>query len=179
MLGASSVLWPQHGHRKRVGAVPMVEWTGLRRPPFTSICCGSSFSQDRVLRVHSSSCRTQCVIFIDAGICRIGSAGGINHHAVSSCASPSISLFMLVIVAAATAVTSAEEPRPLKVAIVGLEHGHVEGFLGQLPKHSGRANWWESPMRIRRCGRSTAGNILFARHALLQERSQHDRALPS
>ena len=46
------------------------------------------------------------------------------------------SLFILVIVAAATAVTSAEEPRPLKVAIVGLEHGHVEGFLGQLPKHS-------------------------------------------
>jgi glucose-fructose oxidoreductase len=25
---------------------------------------------------------------------------------------------------------------PLKVAIVGLEHGHVEGFLGQLPKHA-------------------------------------------
>jgi predicted dehydrogenase len=24
---------------------------------------------------------------------------------------------------------------PLRVAIVGLEHGHVEGFLGQLPKH--------------------------------------------
>lgn len=46
------------------------------------------------------------------------------------------SLFMLVIVTAATAVTSAEEPRPLKVAVVGLEHGHVEGFLGQLSKHS-------------------------------------------
>ena len=25
---------------------------------------------------------------------------------------------------------------PVKVAIVGLEHGHVEGFLSQLPKHS-------------------------------------------
>ncbi len=25
---------------------------------------------------------------------------------------------------------------PLRVAIVGLEHGHVEGFLGQLPKHT-------------------------------------------
>src|SRR6266581_192504 len=25
---------------------------------------------------------------------------------------------------------------PLRVAIVGLEHGHVEGFLAQLPKHS-------------------------------------------
>lgn len=30
----------------------------------------------------------------------------------------------------------AQEPRPIKVAIVGLEHGHVEGFLAQLPKHS-------------------------------------------
>jgi predicted dehydrogenase len=31
----------------------------------------------------------------------------------------------------------AETPeRPLRVAIVGLEHGHVEGFLAQLPKHS-------------------------------------------
>jgi glucose-fructose oxidoreductase len=27
-------------------------------------------------------------------------------------------------------------PQPLRVAIVGLEHGHVEGFLSQLPKHS-------------------------------------------
>ena len=26
-------------------------------------------------------------------------------------------------------------PQPLRVAIVGLVHGHVEGFLGQLPKH--------------------------------------------
>jgi predicted dehydrogenase len=26
-------------------------------------------------------------------------------------------------------------PAPLRVAIVGLEHGHVEGFLGQLPQH--------------------------------------------
>ena len=26
-------------------------------------------------------------------------------------------------------------PPPLRVAIVGLEHGHVEGFLAQLPKH--------------------------------------------
>jgi glucose-fructose oxidoreductase len=46
------------------------------------------------------------------------------------------SLFTLAIGAAVSTVTSAEEPKPLKVAIVGLEHGHVEGFLGQLPKHS-------------------------------------------
>ena len=31
---------------------------------------------------------------------------------------------------------STDEQRPLKVAVVGLEHGHVEGFLAQLPKHS-------------------------------------------
>jgi len=32
--------------------------------------------------------------------------------------------------------TLAQQPAPLKVAIVGLEHGHVSGFLAQLPKHS-------------------------------------------
>lgn len=30
----------------------------------------------------------------------------------------------------------AEQAKPLKVVIVGLEHGHVEGFLGQIKKHS-------------------------------------------
>jgi predicted dehydrogenase len=30
---------------------------------------------------------------------------------------------------------SAQETPPLRVAIVGLEHGHVEGFLSALPKH--------------------------------------------
>jgi len=35
-----------------------------------------------------------------------------------------------------TAFLPAQAQRaPLKVAIVGLEHGHVEGFLGQLPQH--------------------------------------------
>jgi predicted dehydrogenase len=34
------------------------------------------------------------------------------------------------------AVIRAQESGPLKVAIVGLEHGHVDGFLRQLPKHS-------------------------------------------
>jgi glucose-fructose oxidoreductase len=28
------------------------------------------------------------------------------------------------------------QPQPLRVAVVGLEHGHVEGFLSALPKHS-------------------------------------------
>lgn len=46
-----------------------------------------------------------------------------------------ISIFMLSLSAAAPFGVLAEEAQPLKVAIVGLEHGHVEGFLGQLPKH--------------------------------------------
>jgi predicted dehydrogenase len=29
-----------------------------------------------------------------------------------------------------------QPPQPLRVAIVGLEHGHVEGFLAQLPHHT-------------------------------------------
>jgi predicted dehydrogenase len=33
-------------------------------------------------------------------------------------------------------VASGAETPPLRVAIVGLEHGHVEGFLSQLPRHS-------------------------------------------
>ena len=45
-------------------------------------------------------------------------------------------MFMLSLSAAAPFGVSAEEAQPLKVAIVGLEHGHVEGFLGQLPKHT-------------------------------------------
>jgi glucose-fructose oxidoreductase len=46
------------------------------------------------------------------------------------------SMFMMVMLGAAPLVVHAEGSQPLKVAIVGLEHGHVEGFLGQLPKHS-------------------------------------------
>ena len=32
--------------------------------------------------------------------------------------------------------TRSQAPQPLRVAIVGLEHGHVEGFLAQLPRHT-------------------------------------------
>ena len=32
-------------------------------------------------------------------------------------------------------LTAQSSPAPLRVAIVGLEHGHVEGFLGQLAQH--------------------------------------------
>jgi glucose-fructose oxidoreductase len=44
--------------------------------------------------------------------------------------------FMLLMFAAASVDAEAEAAQPLKVAIVGLEHGHVEGFLSQLPKHT-------------------------------------------
>src|ERR1700675_4486995 len=47
-----------------------------------------------------------------------------------------ISIFMQSLSAVAAFDVWAEEAQPLKVAIVGLEHGHVEGFLGQLPKHT-------------------------------------------
>ena len=33
-------------------------------------------------------------------------------------------------------MNAAENSAPIKVAIVGLAHGHVEGFLAQIPKHS-------------------------------------------
>ena len=46
-----------------------------------------------------------------------------------------ISMLMMSL-ACAPAVSRAEGSQPLKVAIVGLEHGHVEGFLSQLPKHA-------------------------------------------
>ncbi|MGC2614714.1 MAG: Gfo/Idh/MocA family oxidoreductase [Terracidiphilus sp.] len=49
---------------------------------------------------------------------------------------PFIAMFMIALFAAAPLRVQAEMPQPLKVAIVGLEHGHVEGFLGQLPKHT-------------------------------------------
>jgi len=49
---------------------------------------------------------------------------------------PIITVFMVALFTASLSCLRAEETQPLKVAIVGLEHGHVEGFLGQLPKHT-------------------------------------------
>ena len=43
---------------------------------------------------------------------------------------------MVVLFAASSLWCTGRDAQPLKVAIVGLEHGHVEGFLGQLPKHT-------------------------------------------
>jgi glucose-fructose oxidoreductase len=47
---------------------------------------------------------------------------------------PFVAIFMMAFAVALLGARA--ESQPLKVAIVGLEHGHVEGFLGQLPKHS-------------------------------------------
>ena len=44
-------------------------------------------------------------------------------------------LFAALLVAAPGAQCSPAAPAPLRVAVVGLVHGHVEGFLGQLPRH--------------------------------------------
>ncbi|HXS76523.1 MAG TPA: Gfo/Idh/MocA family oxidoreductase [Terracidiphilus sp.] len=44
-------------------------------------------------------------------------------------------LFSLALLATVVMTIHAQQPAPLKVAIVGLEHGHVAGFLSQLPKH--------------------------------------------
>ncbi len=43
--------------------------------------------------------------------------------------------FAATLTCIAPALIRAEDQQPLKVAIVGLEHGHVYGFLGQLTKH--------------------------------------------
>jgi glucose-fructose oxidoreductase len=45
-------------------------------------------------------------------------------------------IFALMLLSGSISFTHAQEPSQLKVAIVGLEHGHVAGFLSQLPKHS-------------------------------------------
>ena len=42
---------------------------------------------------------------------------------------------MGLLVAAPTIIAAQTPPAPLRVAIVGLEHGHVEGFLAQFPRH--------------------------------------------
>jgi glucose-fructose oxidoreductase len=36
-----------------------------------------------------------------------------------------------------TTTSQAQQPKPIRVAIVGLVHGHVKGFLGALPKSTG------------------------------------------
>ncbi len=45
-------------------------------------------------------------------------------------------LVILTLLAAILSISAAAQDRPLRVAIVGLEHGHVEGFLHALPSHS-------------------------------------------
>jgi predicted dehydrogenase len=45
-------------------------------------------------------------------------------------------LLLTLVITAHSVGTAQTEPTPLRVAIVGLEHGHVEGFLSSLPRHS-------------------------------------------
>ncbi len=47
----------------------------------------------------------------------------------------SLLLIAAVFIATAGTLTAQDQSHPLRVAIVGLEHGHVEGFLGALPSH--------------------------------------------
>jgi predicted dehydrogenase len=58
-------------------------------------------------------------------------------HRFKTCFSFRLSrVFSSLLLLSVTALLSAQEqPTPLRVAIVGLVHGHVEGFLGQLPQH--------------------------------------------
>ena len=42
---------------------------------------------------------------------------------------------MGLLVAGVASVAAQPQPAPLRVAVVGLVHGHVEGFLGALPQH--------------------------------------------
>lgn len=62
---------------------------------------------------------------------------------------PALVLLGLSCASAFVQNAAAQAEPPLRVAIVGLVHGHVEGFLGQLPKHPGGAACWH---RRARCG---------------------------
>ncbi len=44
-------------------------------------------------------------------------------------------IFGLLLMAVPALLPAQDQPAPLRVGIVGLVHGHVEGFLGQLPQH--------------------------------------------
>lgn len=52
------------------------------------------------------------------------------------CSRRSIRIISVIMFTLLAAPVIARAQEPLKVAIVGLEHGHVVGFLAQLPKHS-------------------------------------------
>jgi glucose-fructose oxidoreductase len=57
----------------------------------------------------------------------------------SICLQDAFGVFRLCLMgwlAAAPVAVFAQQPAPIRVAIVGLAHGHVEGFLAALPQHS-------------------------------------------
>ncbi len=60
---------------------------------------------------------------------------GHKCFAISNASWPALVLLGLLCASAFVQNAAAQAEPPLRVAIVGLVHGHVEGFLGQLPKH--------------------------------------------
>jgi len=46
-----------------------------------------------------------------------------------------LALFAVVVAMIPAAARAQSQPAPIRVAIVGLVHGHVEGFLAALPQH--------------------------------------------
>ncbi|MGA9673116.1 MAG: Gfo/Idh/MocA family oxidoreductase, partial [Terracidiphilus sp.] len=57
---------------------------------------------------------------------------------LNACSAFHLSRMLLVglLIAAPGAQLATAQPGPLRVAIAGLAHGHVEGFLSALPKHN-------------------------------------------
>ena len=66
------------------------------------------------------------------------------------------SLFFASFLGAVPGVQASEAP--IRVAIVGLEHGHVDGFLHSLPSHD-NVQLVGSPMPTRRCLPNTATSM--------------------
>jgi glucose-fructose oxidoreductase len=57
-----------------------------------------------------------------------------NHFAACHGKSLSVRLFLIACLLTASTISHAQDPAPIRVAIVGLVHGHVKGFLSTLPK---------------------------------------------
>jgi glucose-fructose oxidoreductase len=72
---------------------------------------------------------------LPAAICTIGTAGGIQIKMQLRSFRRLVSILMFVSFGLVLQIGSAQEQHPLKVGIVGLEHGHVAGFLPQVLKY--------------------------------------------
>jgi glucose-fructose oxidoreductase len=91
-------------------------------------------------------------------------------------------ILTLLLFFAGETLMRAQKPAQLKVAIVGLEHGHVEGFLSQLPKHPdvklvGIADADSS--LCQKCGKkySLADTLFYKTEANMIERVRPDAVL--